>query len=151
MSECDRFREMTLERDRADDVRFQRHAARCADCREQLNADRELRRLFEGIAQPGPSLHFGRVLRQRLRAERQRQQRQRWRLFVMLGYWVAAVAACGIVVSLVRWPSELPPAPVAGLFGAVLGMTLLAPAVLLLTLRIGPLDLIAKTVQALRR
>lgn len=150
MSECDRFREMTFGRDHADDVRLRRHAAGCSDCREQSEADREIRRLFEGIAQSGPSLHFNRALRQRLRAERQRQRGERWRLFVMQAYWVAASAACVSITPFVRWPSEVPPAPTQYLLGMVLGMTLLTPLVLFLTLRIGPLGLIAKTMQALR-
>lgn len=151
MSECPRFREMAIDRDPADDLRLQRHATGCSDCREQLETDHELRRLFQGVAQPGPSLHFNRVLRQRLRAERERLRRRRWRLFVMQGYWVAAGAACALVLTLVRWPSELPPLPVAGLFGTVLGMTLLAPLALFLSLRIGPLGLIAKTMETFRR
>ena len=151
MSECDRFREMTIESDLADDVRFQRHAASCSDCREQWEAERELRQLFSGIAQPGPSLQFNRVLRQRLRVERERQQRRRRRLFVMQAYWVTASAACVIITMLVRWPSELPPAPVACLLGTALGMALLALLVLFLSLRIGPLGLIVKTMDTFRR
>jgi len=142
---------MTIESDPADDLRFRRHAARCPDCREQAEVERELRRLFGEIAQPGPSLQFNRELRQRLRAERERQQRHAWRLFVMQGYWAAAGVACVLVMTLIRWPSELPPAPVVCIFGAVLGTTLLAPLALFLSLRIGPLSLIVKTVEAFRR
>ena len=151
MSECGAFPETAVERDPAEDARLRRHASRCPECREQLEADRELRRLFRGIAQPAPSLQFNRELRRRLRAEREGQRRRRWRLFVMQGYWAAAAATCAVVMTLTRWPSELPPAPVACLFGTVLGVTLLAPLVLLLTMRIGPLGLIVKTMEALRR
>jgi predicted anti-sigma-YlaC factor YlaD len=151
MSECDELLELTIERDPAGDARLQRHAARCSHCREQLGAERELRQLFQGIARPGPSLHFNRELRERLRAERQRQRRQGRRLFVMQGYWVAASLASVIVMMLVRWPSELPSVPVMCSLGAVFGVALLTPLILFLSLRIGPLGLILKTMEALRR
>lgn len=151
MSECERFREMTIERDPAEDPRLHRHAARCADCREQLETERALRQLFREVARPAPSPHFDRTLRQRLRAEREQQRRNSWRLMVMQGYWVAASAACVVVMLLTRWPSDLPPAPVVCLAAIVLGTTLLAPLVLFLTLRIGPLGLIAETINAFRR
>ena len=53
MSECHRFREMTIETDPGNDERVRRHAARCSDC-QQLEAERELRELFRGVGSPGP-------------------------------------------------------------------------------------------------
>jgi len=150
MRECVELREWSIEGGASDDARFRRHAAECPDCREQLETERELRDLFRGAARPAPSLHFDRVLRQRLRAERRRLNRRRWRLAVMQGYWAAASAACVLVMARIQWPSELPSMPVACLFGSVLGLALLAPLVLLRSLRIGPLDLIVKTMEAFR-
>ncbi len=135
----------------ADDARIQRHAARCPHCREQLETERELRQLFRGIWQSGPSLHFNRELRKRLRAERQRQQRHRWHLFVMQGYWIAAAVASVIVTMLIRWPSELPSVPVMCSLGAVFGLALLTPLTLFFKLRIGPLGLILATMEQFRR
>ncbi len=151
MSECDEIRELTIERNPADDARIQRHAARCPHCREELEAERELRQLFQGIPQFGPSLHFNRELRKRLRAERQRQHRHRWRLFVMQGYWIAATVASVIVMMLIRWPSELPSVLVMRYVGAVLGVALVTPLLLFLRLRIGPLGLILATMEQFRR
>ena len=151
MSECDEFRELTTDRDPAEDARLQRHAAGCSRCREQLETDRDLRQLFQGIARPGPSLHFNRVLRKRLHTERQLQRRYRWRLFVMQGYWAAASVASAIVIMLIRWPSELPSVTVMCSFGALFGMALLTPLILLRSLRIGPINLILNTMDAFRR
>lgn len=151
MSECDELQELTFECDPAGDTRLQRHAARCPHCREQLEGERALRQLFQGVPQPGPSLHFNRELRKRLCAERQRQHRSRWRLFVMQGYWAAASVASGLVMMLIRWPSELPSVPVLFSFGAVFGVALLTPLILFQSLRIGPLDLILGTIEQLRR
>jgi predicted anti-sigma-YlaC factor YlaD len=151
MSECDEFRELTADRDPAEDARLQRHAARCSHCREQLETDRELRQMFQGVARPGPSLHFNRELRKRLRAERQLQRRYRWRLLVMQGYWAAASVASAFVIMLIRWPGELPSVPVMCSFGAVFGMALLTPLILFLSLRMGPMNLILNTMNAFRR
>lgn len=151
MSECDEFRELTTDRDPAEDARLQRHAAECSSCREQLATDRDLRELFQGIARPDPSLHFNRVLRERLHAERQLQRRSRWRLLVMQGYWIAASVASAIVIMLIRWPGELPPAAVMCSFGALFGMALLATLILFRSLRIGPINLILNTMDAFRR
>ena len=151
MSECDELRDLIVECDPADDGRLQRHAARCLRCREQLETERELRRLFQGIPQSGPSLHFNRELRKRLHVERQRQRRHRWRLFVMQGYWAAASVASLFVLMLIRWPSELPPAPVMFSLGVVFVVALLTPLMLLLSLRINPLDLFLGTMEQFRR
>ncbi len=151
MSECDRLLERIFERDLAGDIRVERHASRCARCREQLNAERELRQLFEGVARPGLSLHFSRELRERLRAERRRQRRQGWRLCVMQAYWIAASLASAVVVMLIRWPSELPSVPVLSVLGAVLGLALLTPLILFRVLSISPLGLILGTMEEFRR
>lgn len=151
MSECDEFRELSVGRDPAEEARFQRHAARCSCCREQLAIDRELRQMFQGIPSPGPSLHFNQVLRKRLHTERQLQSRYRWRLFVMQAYWAAASVAIAIVMILIRWPSELPSIPVMCCFGVAFGMILITPLILLLNLRIGPMNLILNTMDAFRR
>lgn len=150
MRECVELREWLIEGGAFDDARFRRHAAACPDCREQLETERELRDLFRGAARPAPSLHFDRALRQRLRAERRRLNRRRWRLFVMQGYWAAASSASLLVVARIHWPSELPSTPVAWLFASVLGLAALAPLVLVRSLRVDPLDLIAKTMEAFR-
>lgn len=151
MSECDAFREPAAEGGPVEEGRLRRHAARCPVCRDQLLADGELRRLFRGIAQPGPSLHFNRVLRERLRAERRRQRRWRWRRLVMQGYWAAASVASVIVVLSIRWPSELSSGPAGCTLGAVVGLALLTPLLLLLPLRIGPLRLVLDTMDAFRQ
>lgn len=151
MSECHEFRELIAEPEPAEEARLQRHTAQCSSCREQLVTDRELRQLFQGIACPGPSPHFNRVLRKRLRTERELQRRSRWRLFVMQGYWVAASVASAIVMMLIRWPSELPSVPVICSFGAVFGIALLPPLILFLSLRIGTMNLLLKTMDAFRR
>ena len=151
MSECDELRDLTVEWDLAADPRLQQHAARCPHCREELEAERELRQLFQGIPQFGPSLHFNRELRKRLRAERQRQHRHRWRLFVMQGYWIAAAVASVIVMTLIRWPSELPSVPVMCSLGVVFGLALVTPLLLFLRLPIGPLGLILATMEQFRR
>lgn len=151
MRECDALRDGTFEGGPTDGPRFRRHAARCPDCRGQLEAEEALRDLFRATSRPGLSPRFDRVLRQRLREERERLHRRRWRLLVMQGYWAAASAACVLVVARIRWPSELPPTSVACIVGAVAGLALLAPLVLLRSLRIGPLDLIVKTMGAFRR
>ena len=148
MRECDRFLDLSFERDPADDAALQQHAARCPACREQMESERELRRLFHGIPRPGPSLHFNRVLRERLRAERERQRRGRWRLLVMQGYWVAASLASAAVLILIRWPGD--PLPAIGAAGAAIGMVLIPAALLLLSLRIGPVRLLIGTMRALR-
>ncbi len=151
MSECDELRELIVECDPADDARLGQHAARCPHCRAQLAAERELRQLFQGIPQSGPSLHFNRELRRRLHAERERQHRHRWRLFVMQGYWVAASVASLFVMMLIRWPSELPSVPVMFSLGGVIGVALLTPLMLLRSLRISPMDLILGTMEQFRR
>jgi predicted anti-sigma-YlaC factor YlaD len=151
MSECDEVLALILEYDANQEARLRRHAARCSDCREQLDADRALRQTFQGIARPGPSLHFNRALGERLRAERQGLRRRRWRLLVMQGYWVAAIAASVIVMMLIRWPKELPSAPIAISLAAAFGITLIAPLVLFLCLRITPLTLILNTMETFRR
>ena len=151
MSECDEIRELITDRDPAEDARLQRHAARCSRCREQLASDRDLRGLFQRIARPGPSLHFNLVLRERLHAEGQRQRRCRWRRLVMQGYWIAAGVASAIVIMVIRWPGELPSAAVMCSFGALFGMALIAPLILFLSLRVGPISLILNTMDAFRR
>jgi predicted anti-sigma-YlaC factor YlaD len=151
MSECDEILEQIVGGSSADEVRFQRHAARCSHCREQLNVEGKLRDLFQGVAPAGPSLHFNRELSRRLDVERERQRRQRRRLLVMRGYWVAAALASLFVISLVRWPEELPSMAVLLAVGTALGMALLAPLILLLSLRIGPLGLLLGTVEELRK
>jgi predicted anti-sigma-YlaC factor YlaD len=151
MSECDEVLALTLECDATKQVRLRRHAARCSDCREQLELDRALRQTFQGIARPGPSLHFNQALRERLRAERQGLRRRRRRLLVMQGYWVAAIAASVIVLMLIRWPKELPSVPIAISLTAVFGVTQIAPLVLFLCLRITPLSLILNTMETFRR
>jgi len=144
MSEHEPLCERAIERDPA-------HAERCPDCREQSEADRELRRLFQSAPRPGPALHFNRVLRSRLRAERERQRRRRWRLLVMQGYWVAASVACVIVLTLTRWPMQMPSPQVTCSIGGAFAIALLTPLTLLMSLGIGPLRLILETMEAFRR
>ena len=151
MSDCERLRETAHETDLAEDLDFQRHVAGCPQCQEQLLVDSELRQLFRGIPRPAPSPHFNQVLRERLHAEEERQHRRRRRLVVMYVYWIAASVASALVLVLVRWPSELPSTPVVCSFGVVFGMALLAPLILLLSLRIAPRNLILSTVDAFRR
>ena len=69
----------------------------------------------------------------------------------MQGYWAAASVASAIVIMLIRWPSELPPVTVMCSLGALLGMAVLTPLILFLSLRIGPINLILKTMDAFRR
>jgi predicted anti-sigma-YlaC factor YlaD len=151
MSECEKLLELIIGCDPVDDAHLQRHAAQCSHCREQLEAERELRHLFQGIPRPGPSLHFNRKLGKRLRAERERQRRHRWRLYAMQGYWVAASLASMIVMLLIRWPSELPSVPAMVSLGAVFGVALLAPLILFMSLRVSPLGLILGTMDEFRR
>lgn len=151
MSECDGFRVLATVGCPAEDARLQRHAARCCSCSEQLAADRELRQLFEGITRPGPSLDFNRALRDRIHMERQLRLRCRWRLLVMQGYWLAAGLASALVITLIRWPSGVPSVPAICSVGAVFGAALIAPLVLLLSLRTGPLRLILNTMVAFKR
>ena len=126
------------------------HTTPCPRCRGQLEADRELRQLFRSIAPTGPSLYFNRVLRSRLRAERQRLRRRRWRLLLMQGYWVAASVAGVIVMTLTRWPEAMPSLQVAFTIGVTFAIALLTPLILLRSLSIGPLGLIIKTMEAFR-
>ena len=69
----------------------------------------------------------------------------------MQGYWVAASVATATVIMLTRWPSELPSVTLLCSFGALLGMALLAPLILFLSLRIGPIGLILNTMDVFRR
>jgi predicted anti-sigma-YlaC factor YlaD len=151
MSDCERLRETANETNLAEDPDFQRHVASCPQCQEQLLVDSELHQLFRGIARPGPSPHFNRILRQRLEAERERQCRRRRRLVMMYVYWVAASVASVLVLVLVRWPSELLSTPAVCSFGVVFGMALLTPLILFMSLRVGPLNLIVSTINAFRR
>jgi hypothetical protein len=151
MSECDEFSTPDRDLDAAKEIRLRLHADRCADCGEQLEVDRALRQAFRGVACPGPSLHFNQALRERIRIERRGSRRQRWRLLVMQGYWVAAAAASVVVVLQVRWPAELQAGAMAPLLAAMVGLTLIAPLILSACLRITPLDLILNTMKIFRR
>jgi len=117
---------------------------------EQSIVDRELRRLFEALERPAPSFHFNRVLRERLRAEQERQRRRGRCLAVMQGYWIAACAASAIVMLLVHWPSGLGSGPIVCALGVVFGMALLPALILLRSLRIGPVRLILETTRTFR-
>jgi len=88
-------------------------------------ADRELRRAFQGLAQPSLSLRFNRELRARLQAEREHRRllRRHWR--VMQGYWLAASVASVLILLLTPWPTEAPSAMVLGFLGATAAVTLL--------------------------
>jgi hypothetical protein len=151
MSECPEFRERAMETDPAEDAQLQTHVARCPQCQEQLLIDSELRQLFQGIPRPAWSPDFHQTLRQRLRAEREGQHRRRRRLIMMCAYWISASVVSALVMILIRWPNELPSVPVMCSFGAVFGMALLTPLVLLLSLRISPVSLVLSTVTTFRR
>lgn len=147
MSECDEFSTPGRDLDAEKETRLRLHAKRCADCGEQLEVDRALRQAFQGVACPGPSLHFSRALRERIRTERRGLRRQRWRLLVMQGYWVAATASSVVVVLQVRWPEELQAGAMTSPLAAMVGLTLIAPLILSACLRITPLNLILKTMK----
>ena len=151
MDECAAFVDPVTVRELVDDRRVREHIERCSRCREQLEIDRELGELFEGIARPGPSLHSDRVLRKRLHAEGLLRRRNRLCLILMQACWVAAAGASAIVIMLVRWPRELPSMQVLSCSGAVLGFALLTPLILLRSLRMGPIKLILSTIEVFRR
>lgn len=150
MSECDESSAPGRDLDAEKETRLRRHAKLCADCGEQLEVDRALRQAFQGVACPGPSLHFSQALRDRIRIERRSLRRQRWRLLVMQGYWIAATAASVVLMLQVRWPEELQAGAMTSPLSAMIGLTLIAPLILSACLRITPLNLILTTMKIFR-
>lgn len=130
MSKCYRLRTLSdIEATTGPDLL--RHAETCQDCRLQLMMNGRLRDLMQRMPRARLSPKFNYRLRSTLAVEKQKQQENRRRLFLLQAYWAAAVAVSMIVLTQVRWPS-MPPAFSVYVLGSVLMTSLVVPVLLLL-------------------
>lgn len=150
MIDCRMLSELTAGVDTIDDDKLNDHAAGCPPCRQQLAAHRELRRTFQGFAQPSLSPHFNRRLSVLLNAEARRRRGYRQRLLLMRGYWMVASVASVCILLLTRWPAATPSALAVGALVTVFTVSLLTLVIVLRSLRTGLLDLILGTMHVLR-
>ncbi len=133
MSKCDRLRHLS-DIEATSDPDLLRHAKTCPDCRLQRRINGRLRDLMQRMPRAGLSPAFNYRLRTTLAVEKQKQQENRWRLFLLQAYWVVAAAVSIIVLTQVRWPS-MPPAPSVYVLGSVLMTVVVIPVLLLMRQR----------------